>query len=175
MILRLFKLLVAPTLCTLLLSCDLNTIPNDENTGLTREELRRLGSGKLFGDAFTWGGSKEKEGGKAVGIGVNIFLWRATLDTLSFMPLSSADPFGGVIFTDWYSTPENPRERIKVQVYILDRQLRSDGLRVSVFRQTKNDTGTWINASVSERTLIDLENAILTRAREIRISSVAEQ
>ena len=73
-------------------------------------------------------------------LGVNSYLWHATLDTLSFMPLSSADPFGGVVITDWYSAPEAPNERMKVTVYILDRSLRADGLKVAVFRQTKART-----------------------------------
>ena len=143
----------------------------------SRHELRRKSAGKIFGkDAFTWGGSNKKnDAGGGVGIAVNSFLWRASLDTISFMPLSSADPFGGVIITDWYTTPDSTRERLKVQVYILDRQLRSDGLRVSVFRQTLDDAGAWIQSTVNEQTIIDLENAILTRARQLRISSNGAQ
>lgn len=145
--------------------------PPTEDDLKDREQLRREGGGKIFGDdAFTFGSGSKNEAG-AVGIAVNSFLWRASLDTISFMPLSSADPFGGVIITDWYTTPDSTRERLKVQVYILDRQLRSDGLRVSVFRQTLNDAGAWIQSTVSEQTTIDLENAILTRARQLRISS----
>ena len=109
-----------------------------------------------------------EEGG---GIGVNSFLWRASLDSLSFMPLASADPFGGVIITDWYSPPESPNERFKLNVYILGRQLRADGLKAAVFRQRRDADGTWLDASVESRTVIDLENSILTRARQLRIDS----
>ncbi len=109
------------------------------------------------------------------GIGVNAFLWRASLDTVSFMPLSSADPFGGVIITDWYSPPESPEERFKVNVFILGRDLRADGVRARVFRQI-NGGGeggvTWKDAQVGDTTGIDLENAILTRARELRIAAL---
>ena len=108
------------------------------------------------------------EGG--TGIGVNSFLWRASLDTLSFMPLASADPFGGVIITDWYATPAQPNDRFKVTVYILDRQLRADGLRASVFRQTRDNAGVWADVPADPRTGVDMENAILIRAREMRIS-----
>ena len=87
----------------------------------------------------------------------------------SFLPLSTADPFGGVIITDWYSPPESPEERFKVTVYILDRELRADGLRVSVFRQTRAPSAGWIEAKVDDRTGRDLENAILKRARQMRI------
>jgi len=106
-------------------------------------------------------------------LGVNSFLWRATLDTLSFMPLASADPFGGVIITDWYSAPEKPDERMKVTIYILSRDLRADGLRVAAFRQTKAADGTWQDAAVNPDTANKLEDAILTRARELRLAAGA--
>ena len=115
------------------------------------------------------GGDRKSTDGN-VGIGVNSFLWRASLDTLSFMPLSSADPFGGVIITDWFATPQQPNDRFKVTVYILDRQLRADGLRASVFRQTRDTAGNWADVPSDPRTGVDMENAILTRAREMRIS-----
>lgn len=102
-------------------------------------------------------------------ITVNSYLWRASLDTISFLPLTTADPFGGVIISDWYSPPETPDERFKVTVYILDRELRADGLRVAVFRQTRTKNESWIAAKVDERTGRDIENAILKRARQMRI------
>lgn len=109
------------------------------------------------------------------GIGVNSYLWRATLDTLAFMPLASADPFGGVVITDWYVNPEKPDERFKATVYILDTRLRADGLNVTVFKQNKDATGVWIDAPVSGQTDIDIENAILTRARQLRLSNLNEK
>ena len=104
-------------------------------------------------------------------IGVNGYLWRASLDTLNFMPLASADPYGGVIITDWYANPEKPDERFKAQVYILDTRLRADGLNVTVYRQTR--TGEqWTDAPVAAETATDIENAILTRARQLRLSNL---
>jgi hypothetical protein len=107
-------------------------------------------------------------GQRGENITVNSYLWRASLDTISFLPLTTADPFGGVIISDWYSPPETPDERFKVTVYILDRELRADGLRVAVFRQTRQKN-TWVEAKVDERTGRDIENAILKRARQMRI------
>ena len=105
------------------------------------------------------------------GVAVNAYLWRASLDTINFIPLVSADPFGGVIITDWYTPSETPNERMKVQVTILDRELRADGVRVSVFKQTTSPRGGgWVDAQVDPRTNIDIENAILTRARQLRIA-----
>jgi hypothetical protein len=106
------------------------------------------------------------------GIGVNSFLWRATLDTLAFMPLASADPYGGVIITDWYVNPEQPTERFKATVYILDTRLRADGLNVTVFKQARDAAGGWADVAVTSQTEIDIENAILTRARQLRLSTV---
>src|SRR5215467_3194930 len=116
-------------------------------------------------------GTTAISGGTARTVGVNSYLWHATLDTLSFIPLASADPFGGVVITDWYSAPQAPNERMKVTVYILDRNLRADGLKVAVFRQTKDATGAWADAQVATDTSTKLEDAILTRARELRLAS----
>ena len=107
-------------------------------------------------------------GQRSENITVNSYLWRASLDTISFLPLTAADPFGGVIISDWYSPPETPDERFKVTVYILDRELRADGLRVAVFRQARSKN-SWVEAKVDERTGRDIENAILKRARQMRI------
>lgn len=106
------------------------------------------------------------------GIGVNSYLWRASLDTLAFMPLASADPYGGVIITDWYTNPEKPDERFKATVYILDTRLRADGLTVTVFKQVKGADGNWVDSSTSNQTQVDIENSILTRARQLRLSNI---
>src|SRR5882757_2141318 len=105
-------------------------------------------------------------------LGVNGYLWRASLDTLAFMPLASADPYGGVIITDWYSNPEKPDERFKATVYILDTRLRADGLTVTVFKQVKGADGQWVESTTSVQTQVDIENSILTRARQLRLSNI---
>ena len=131
-----------------------------------RETGSLFGPGGLFGSKDT---RKEGEGG--TGVAVNAYLWRASLDTINFIPLVSADPFGGVIITDWYTPAEQPNERMKVQITILDRELRADGVRVAVFKQqTGPKGGGWVDAQVDPRTNIDIENAILTRARQLRIA-----
>ena len=131
--------------------------------------IKQMGSASGEGGWNLAGGDRRAPDDNA-GIGVNSFLWRASLDTLSFMPLASADPFGGVIITDWYASPTQPNDRFKITVYILDRQLRADGLRASVFRQTRDNAGVWADVPADPRTGVDMENAILTRAREMRIS-----
>ena len=155
-----------------------NSRPTTEEELMNTEERRKARVGKLFGeDALTFGPTAKdvpSDSGGGGGIAVNGYLWRASLDTMSFMPLSSADPFGGVIITDWYVAPESPSERFKVQIYILDRQLRANGLRVTVFRQERDSFGGWVSATVNPDTQIELENAILTRARQLRIDSGIE-
>ncbi len=154
--------------------------PNTEYARGTEKQDRVLsgdanqGSGSIFGPGglSLFGGDEAVPQGGGGGIGVNSFLWRASLDTISFMPLVSADPFGGVIITDWYSPPETQEERFKITVYILGRDLRADGIRAAVFRQRQDIGGTWIDASVEQRTTVDLENAILTRARQLRIAGL---
>ena len=110
--------------------------------------------------------------GAPAAIGVNSYLWRATLDVLSFMPLASADPYGGVVITDWYANPQKPDERFKITVYILDARLRADGLNVAVFKQNKGADGQWIDAPSATQTETDFENAILTKARQLRLSNI---
>jgi hypothetical protein len=147
--------------------------PGQSNRGYNNPEDSIFG-GKDGGGVDVFGlfggGGKSGTGGGGGGIGVNSYLWRATLDTISFMPLASADPFGGVIITDWFTPPESPTERFKMSVYILDRQLRADGVRVAVFRQNRDNRG-WSDAGVTEETAVNLENVILTRARQLRFAA----
>jgi hypothetical protein len=117
------------------------------------------------------GTSAISSGSSRLTLGVNSFLWHASLDTMSFLPLVSADPFGGVIISDWYVAPTSPDERLKITIYIMDRSLRADGLKVVVFRQTRNGQA-WGDAAPSPDTAHKLEDSILTRARELRLASL---
>ena len=109
---------------------------------------------------------------KTTQIGVNAYLWKAALDTLSFMPLLQTDSNGGVIVTDWYVNPNSPNERMKVTVAILDQDLRADAVRVAALRQV-NQGGQWVAAPVEAATTQKLEDIILTRARDLRRAAVA--
>ena len=109
---------------------------------------------------------------KVTTIGVNAYLWRASLDTLSFMPLVQTDSNGGVIVTDWYINPQAPTERLKVTVTILDQDLRADALRVAALRQVQQN-GQWVAAPVQAATVQKLEDIILTRARDLRRAAIA--
>lgn len=132
----------------------------------------RAGQPSVFGEGGVLGGLFGRpggEGGGGGGIGVNNYLWRASLDSISFMPLASADPFGGVIVTEWHSLPETPQERFKINLFILGRELRADGIRAAVFRQ-RMDKGNWVDVAVEEGTATRLEDAILSRARELRLA-----
>ena len=104
-------------------------------------------------------------------IGVNSYLWRAAVDTLSFAPLITADSNGGVIVTDWYTNPNSPGERVKLTVSIIDQDLRADALRVAASRQV-NQNGVWVDAPVAAATVQKLEDIILTRARDLRRTTV---
>jgi len=115
--------------------------------------------------------NKQQEAGAA--LGVNAYLWRAALDTLGFMPLASADPFGGVIITDWYAPPTTSGERFKATAYILGRQLRADGVRITIFRQVR-EGAAWTDATVNPATAADIENKVLARARELRADAARQ-
>ncbi len=128
----------------------------------------RLTGGTLFTTAHN--GTSDSSSDQGGALGVNAYLWRGALDTLSFMPLASADPFGGVIITDWYSPPASNGERFKATAYILGRQLRADGVRVTIFRQTLQD-GQWVDSPVAATTTAEIEDKVLERARELRTQS----
>jgi hypothetical protein len=122
--------------------------------------------------SLPFGGSKTPARATAQqGIGVNAYLWRATLDTLSFMPLMTADPWGGVVNYDWYVNPQTPNERFKATVFILDTRLRADALNVTVTKEVRDASGGWTAAPVAAQTEADLENAILTKARQLNLSN----
>ncbi|MNI09596.1 hypothetical protein D3C77_250600 [compost metagenome] len=138
-----------------------------------------IASGLLLGgcSSLPFGGSKTSAPSMEaqLGIGVNAYLWRATLDTLSFMPLASADPWGGVVNYDWYVNPQTPNERFKATVFILDRRLRADALNVAVTKEVRDASGGWVSAPVAAQTETDLENAILTKARQLNLANAARR
>ncbi|MGE0154560.1 MAG: DUF3576 domain-containing protein [Reyranellaceae bacterium] len=154
-----------------------NTTEKHLGRPVTDAEREKQGGGIFGPGGITLLGSssrqEERARGGGDGIGVNSFIWRGALDTIAFMPLVSADPFGGVIISDWYQPPEAPGERVKVHILILDRELRADGVRASIFRQRYDQrAGGWIDQTVDPKTATDLENTILTRARQLRIAQL---
>ena len=141
--------------------------PNQESVfgdkGLSLGNLRSGSTGGLLG-----GGDDKAR------LPVNKFLWQGALDTLAFLPLASTDPFTGVIATDWGAAPEAPGERFKVTAYILNSALSAAALKVAVYRESRNAQGFWVPAPVDPATALKLEDAILTRARQIRIAALGE-
>ena len=138
---------------------------------LREPEERPDTSGRLFDSLINRGADGTLTGSGGAGLPINQYLWRASLDTIAFMPLNSADPFGGVILTDWYSPPATPNERFKVTVYILDRRLRVDAIKTAVFRQVRGGLNqAWQDAATRPETALELEDAILTRARQLRVN-----
>lgn len=135
------------------------------------------GPGLLSGEsgnilaAFKGSGGGTDTGGN---LGVNSFLWRATLESLSFMPINQADSQGGVIATDWYSNQQEPTKRVRANVLILGKSLRADALQVTLFQQSKTSAGSWQDETVNASTARTLEDQILTRARALRVESLAK-
>jgi hypothetical protein len=140
-----------------------------------QEDRRKERIGKLTGDdgMILAGGEDTDDSAGNNPLGVNSFLWRATLDTINFMPLASADPFGGVIITEWYEDPAARGERFKMNILILDRQLRADSVKASLFKQKQDaTTKQWIDQPADAATNRKLEDAILTRARQLRVAQL---
>ncbi len=140
-----------------------------------RGALRVVLFGALGVSLAACGGKERPEADLAAAqittIGVNSYLWRASLETLSFMPLTQADSQGGVIVTDWYVNPQNPGERVKISVSILDQDLRADALRVAASRQALQ-SGVWVDAPIQAATVQKLEDIILTKARDLRRTAI---
>ena len=143
-------------------------IYNPENAGLPAGQTGGTGTSGTF---LTFGkGASSGSAAQAAQIQVNAYLWRASLDTLSFMPLVSADPFGGVIITDWYTPPGTPGERFKVNAYILGKQLTASAIQVSVFHQVQSSTG-WVDEPADPSLASGLEDRILARAANLQAAS----
>jgi hypothetical protein len=171
---------LALLLClTLLAGCG-ESRPNNpapdspDYAGEPGSQLGQFGSLTGGDSLLSFGTSKKPsaDNGTGTGLGVNAYLWRGALDTLSFMPLASADPFGGVIVTDWYSPPAANGERFKATAYIMGRELRTDAIRVAIFRQVLQN-GQWVDAPVSPVTVGEIEDKVLARARELRTQSAS--
>lgn len=143
------------------------------NFPVNPERERQFRHGRLTGEGGLklFGGGDDSGDSGASPIGVNSFLWQATLDTLTFMPITSADPFGGVILTDWYEDPQAEGERFKVTALILGRNLRTDALKVTVHKQALDENNQWRDRPVSSDLARKLEDTVLTRARELRVLS----
>ncbi len=144
---------------------------DDKDEGVDTDYSKRK---TIFGEGGLLLFNTENTGDGGGRLGVNSFLWRASLDTISFMPVNSADPFGGVIITDWHTATDSPSERFKLNIYILGRTLRADGVRVAVFRQVKSTDGSWQDAGVPNETQVKIEDAILTRARQLRNATLQQ-
>ena len=169
-----FHILHACALSTILLSACSGTKPLGE-LPQGKDQERKEDFGKLFGPEFLMfgGGAKNAQfdmAGGGGGMRVNPYLWRATLETLSFMPLASADASGGVVVTDWYTSAANPSEKLKVTVYIKDRVLRSDAIQVTLHKEVLKN-GSWLPGTTDSNTAIRLEDIILSKARDLKIQN----
>ncbi len=158
--------MIAASCVLALAACSNAKQPNLPNMQTYRVPSQMQGTGSSgFSNLFTFG--KGNGGARATGVAVNAYLWRASLDTLSFMPLASADPFAGVIITDWYSPPGSANERFKATAYVLGKSLAANNLKVSVFRQVRSGAG-WVDAPVDPATAHGLEDRILARAAQLK-------
>jgi len=149
--------------------------PIQEDLAIQRERERRGIYDPDAQEETLLGGLFDNVTGKAKGgpeIAVNTFLWRATLDTLSFMPLESADPFGGVIITDWYSNSETSEEKFKIIAYIMGKELRVDAIKISVFKKIKKSNDEWVDKKTNNALKNKIEDAILTSARKYKIENI---
>lgn len=143
-----------------------------QETPMGRDDARKYADGKLLGDdLFVFGDSKKYDDKKGGNMPVNPFLWKASLHVISFMPLASSDATGGVLITDWYTPGDKPNERIKLTISITDRVLRADALKVTMYKQVRGKNGEWQDASVDPATPREMEDLILTKARELKVKN----
>lgn len=155
-----------------LAGCQGSPYEKEATVGHSQDELRAAGNTAPEGQRRTYSLAGQQVSGNQ--IQVNGFLWRAALDTVSFMPINTADPYGGAILTDWHSPEGADNERFKLNILVQGEEIRSDGVRVTVFKQERGAGGDWQDAAADNNTALDFENLILTRARELRQSFLAE-
>ena len=141
----------------------------DMDAALRDAENRLTSGGSIFGKRGNLNlfGNKTEDRGQnttSISMSVNAYLWRGALETINFMPLSSADPIGGTIITDWYSTTNNQSERCKLNIFILGKDLKTENLKVTSFCQEfKNEM--WVNKNIDKENNLKIENAILNKAK----------
>ncbi len=151
-------------------------LATDRELALSDAENRLRTGGGLLGKkaSLSWGGDDSNESNNqnlsGVGMPINPYLWRASIETINFMPLSSTDPFAGTIITDWYTSENNTNERCKLNIFINGLELKTDNLKVSSFCQVlKNNQ--WVNTKTNINDNIKLENSILNNAKKLKLSS----
>jgi len=168
------KLVLVVSMSGLLTGCSSYRDKNapDEQAPMDSEDRRKFNFGSVLGDeTFVFGGPKKKNAGNSTGVSVNAYLWQASLEAIKFMPLVSTDANGGVIVTDWYSEMQKSNERIKVTIYIRGLELRVEAIQVVIQKQ-RLQNGQWVNANdLDSLTASNLENIILTRARNLRVQN----
>jgi hypothetical protein len=146
----------------------------DKDLALSDAQNRLITGGGLLGNkaSFNFLGNEKNNPSQisAVGLPINPYLWRASLDTIDFMPLSSTDPFAGIIITDWYTSENNLNERCKLNIFINGKDLKTDNLKVSSFCQSL-DNNQWVNQLSIKEDNVRLENAILNKAKKLKLSS----
>jgi hypothetical protein len=146
----------------------------DKDRALADANNRLMSGGGLFGKdgglVFGDGAKKKKQTSAMIGMPINPYLWRASIETINFMPLSSTDPFAGTIITDWYTSETNMGERCKLNVFINGQELKTSNLKVSSFCQILKDN-QWVNVKSNQDDNINLENAILNKAKKLKLSS----
>lgn len=148
----------------------------NKNLALSDAQNRLVTGGGMLGKKglFTFGEQKNEDeqtiSSTTIGMPINAYLWRASIETINFMPLSSTDPFAGTIITDWFTSEKNIEERCKLNIFILGQELKTQNLKVLSFCQTlKNNQ--WVNISSDEENNIRLENAILNKAKKLKLKS----
>ena len=147
----------------------------DKELALSDAQNRLMTGGGLFGkkaslNLFENNNNSENTSAGIIGMPVNPYLWRASLNTIDFMPLSSTDPFAGTIITDWYTAETNLGERCKLNIFINGKDLKTNNLKVSSFCQTlKNNQ--WVNIPSQIEENIKLENVILNEAKKLKLTS----
>ena len=146
--------------------------PEEERLALSDAENRLRAGGGLLGKNVGgefFGNDDSKKTTASIGLPINPYLWRGSLETIDFMPLASADPFAGIIITDWYTSQSEPNERCKINVFIMGHQMKTDNLKVNSFCQSLSD-GQWLDIKNNADNDAKLENAILNKAKKIRLS-----
>ena len=151
--------------------------PKDLKRQLDDAENRLRTGGGLFGKKPVnilglVGKNKNDQAVTSIGMPINPYLWKGSLETISFMPLISADPFGGVIITDWYTDENNTNQRCKLNIFIKGVELKTDNLKVNSFCQIMSENGNWVDQKINNNNNIQLENAILNKAKKIKLSQI---
>jgi hypothetical protein len=169
------KIFLSLLFCIFILNCSKTDPVTGEKILIEPDPQKRAREfadkgGGIFGDI-----NNKKSSSTSVDFASSNVMWKATLKTLEFLPLSNTDYSGGIIVYDWYSQTNNPREQIKISVRFLSNELKSDSIKVIAHKKICDSAEKCSNSTLDEKFSNTVKENIITSARLLKIEEAKKE